>query len=228
MLVEYTCRRCGAAFSTKPRRPLPRYCSLQCYWANQVKSPEQRHWYTCQRCGVRFTAKVSDRSRYCSWRCYRAGPAKPVEERFWSKVDKTPECWIWTGATNSRGYGLTTNKPIPGVGCFAHRLSWFLAYGPIPDDLCVLHRCDNRECVRPDHLWLGTRADNLRDMVEKGRQSRGVSQPHAKLTVAKVVEIRRLAAQGASHTRLAGVFGVSRSSVDNVVNGTRWGWVPAQ
>ena len=92
-------------------------------------------------------------------------PRKSIEQRFWAGVQKTETCWIWTGDT-VKGYGrLRDNvKPI-----LTHRLSWEIAYGPIPNGLCVLHRCDNPPCARPDHLFLGTKLDNMQDSVNKGR-----------------------------------------------------------
>lgn len=88
-------------------------------------------------------------------------------KRFWDKVDKSGDCWEWAAACNSSGYG---HIKLDGAMILAHRLSWILANGPIPDNLCICHTCDNRTCVNPDHLWLGTRADNNSDMTKKGRR----------------------------------------------------------
>jgi hypothetical protein len=91
------------------------------------------------------------------------------EERFWSKVQKTETCWLWMGARHPHGgYGQFVGPPIKELR--AHRYSWVLAYGPIPDGLLVCHRCDNPPCVRPDHLFLGTHLDNALDMMAKGRK----------------------------------------------------------
>ena len=93
-----------------------------------------------------------------------------LEERFWAKVKKTDGCWVWTGSAQHNGYGYlhigdkTNRKPMR-----AHRVSWELHNGPIPTGLWVLHRCDNPPCVRPEHLWLGDRTDNMRDCAAKGR-----------------------------------------------------------
>jgi hypothetical protein len=117
------------------------------------------------------------------------GENKLEVERFWSKVKKTKNCWVWTDSIAARGYGrlIFDNKPFP-----AHRLSWELHYGKIPGRLCVLHKCDNRRCVRPDHLFLGTRADNVYDMVKKGRGKpcRGETNGRSKLTDNQIREIR--------------------------------------
>lgn len=102
-------------------------------------------------------------------------------QRFWSKIDTTGECWLWTHQTQHTrlGYGrISTTRGGPDF--LAHRVSWELAYGPIPDGLWVLHNCpggDNPSCVRPTHLYLGTPRDNSRDMVQKGRSLRGDKHP---------------------------------------------------
>jgi hypothetical protein len=104
--------------------------------------------------------------RYCSRQCWTDDwPA-----RFWEKVEKTGGCWRWTGGTNNKGYGIFCWK---GKGQNrmegAHRVSYFLAHGVWPGEKLVCHTCDNPSCVRPEHLFLGTNSENLRDMVSKGR-----------------------------------------------------------
>lgn len=106
--------------------------------------------------------------------------AKPIvtpEERFMSRVEPEPNtgCWLWTGPSNSKGYGKTTHGFMPsGAGriVLAHRMAWIIRFGSIPDGLCVLHRCDNPPCVNTDHLFLGTQGDNSTD---KARKCRGVT-----------------------------------------------------
>lgn len=91
---------------------------------------------------------------------------RAIAERFWAKVEKTDGCWEWTAFVHPKGYGMF------GVGREArraHRVSYEIANGPIPDGLCVCHSCDNRRCVRPDHLFLGTNQDNVDDKMRKGR-----------------------------------------------------------
>lgn len=106
----------------------------------------------------------------------RIYPVRPLEERFWSFVVKGDGCWEWSGA-RSMGYGRIREGRSGTRYLGAHRVSWEIANGPIPDGLNVCHHCDNRGCVRPDHLFLGTDADNMRDMVSKGRGRKRVLWP---------------------------------------------------
>ncbi|WP_412566328.1 HNH endonuclease signature motif containing protein [Streptomyces nojiriensis] len=98
-------------------------------------------------------------------------PQEPAEIRFWRKVQKTDECWIWTGGRGDHGYGGINGDD--GRSVSTHRFSYQLHYGPIPDGMYVCHKCDNPACVRPDHLFAGTAQDNNQDMIRKGRRVSG-------------------------------------------------------
>lgn len=140
---------------------------------------------------------------------------RPIEERFWEKVQKTDGCWLWTASTNSCGYGSLYR----GWGDFriaAHRLSYELHVGPVPDGLCVLHSCDVRRCVNPAHLSLGTPDDNMRDMRVRDRQR------YTKLTAGGVLEIRSRAANGETKAALAREFGVAPATIRKVVHRKKW------
>lgn len=148
------------------------------------------------------------------------------EVRFWRKVRKTARCWIWTAAANDMGYGkFSIGRKFQNL--YAHRVAWMLAFGQIPNGLCVLHRCDNTSCVRPDHLFLGTQLDNVRDMHAKGRARFGVTcgEDHkgSKLTTKQVQEIRaRFTGRLGEKVALAREFGVSAPMITNVVTFKNW------
>lgn len=139
------------------------------------------------------------------------GNHAPANERFLRFVRMGDGCWEWTGSLRSTGYGQFYSGTRP-IG--AHRYSWEMTHGPIPAGLCVLHSCDNRLCVRPDHLWLGTVAENNADAARKGRM-------HSKLSGDQVLEIRRRRLAGEDRRSLAAAFGVDVSMVDRIANGRR-------
>ncbi len=150
--------------------------------------------------------------------------------KFWSTVAIGDGCWEWTGGL-ADFEGLRYGRFCRDGGVFlAHREAWAQERGPIPAGMCVLHRCDNPKCVRPSHLFLGTRTDNSRDKVAKGRQARGErlsrslprgeKHPGARLTNAQVVEMRALYASGGhTHEALARRFGCSKGNVGWIVRG---------
>jgi hypothetical protein len=145
----------------------------------------------------------------------------PAADRFWPKVQKTEGCWLWTGGRNSNGYGTFGLNGTKSTA--AHRFSWELVNGSIPHGMWVLHRCDVRHCVRPSHLFLGTRQDNTDDMLGKGRQTRGVDKALAKLTDEIVRTVRsRHAAGGVTLTALAAEYGVSLQVMWMAVTRRTW------
>lgn len=155
----------------------------------------------------------------------------PAQERFWHHVSPgaPEECWLWRGATMRNGYGqMSVGAHTPG----AHRVSWEIHFGPIPDGMFVCHRCDTRNCVNPHHLFLGTHSDNMRDMAEKGRATqrpiplRGEDSPHAKFKNQDILLIREMAAQGIVQRVIAEQFGTSQQVIANIVNRRRWAHVP--
>lgn len=148
-----------------------------------------------------------------------------LQQRFWSKVDRGGDCWLWTAARSPLGYGkISVGRSGEGVE-LAHRVSWEIHFGPVPDGMCVLHRCDNPPCVRPDHLFLGDRADNAADSAAKGRTRSGESNHNAKLSSSSVALIRSRVAGGESNTSVARDFGITQSAVSMIVNRRRWGRV---
>ena len=133
-------------------------------------------------------------------------------------------CWEWTGFRNPNGYGVVRTGSGRGSLQLAHRAAWEEARGPIPADMCVCHRCDNRGCVRPEHLFLGTLLDNLRDMDAKGRRTvlRGQDHHAARLTDGNVRSIRSRWRDGTSPTSLAAEYGVTREAIYRITTGHGW------
>jgi hypothetical protein len=151
-------------------------------------------------------------------------PRTPIEQRFWPKVLRAgaDDCWIWTGhCDNKNGYGWIGAGGHYGKAVHVHRLAYELAFGAIPEGLCVLHHCDNPACVNPSHLFLGTQKDNIEDMIRKGRRFTG--NGNAKLTLDQVREIRRLYGTGQySQRQLGRQFGVTYPNIGSIVRGESW------
>lgn len=130
----------------------------------------------CETCDKSFMAPAYavrvGNGRFCSSGC-RRWTHRSIAERFWSKVKFTKCCWLWAGSTTSNGYGNLFWHWVSGTNIakpmHAHRVAWLLTRGEISNGLWVLHTCDVRLCVRPDHLFLGTRSDNMIDCADKGR-----------------------------------------------------------
>ncbi len=155
--------------------------------------------------------------------------------RFWAKVDKSQSCWEWLAAKNRQGYGLFR---LNGKAQLAHRVAWMLSVEAIPDGLCVCHHCDNPACVRPDHLFVGTHADNAHDRDRKGRygadiraavskypdrQVRGERQHSARLTEAQVLEIRcRFGSGGCTYAGLGREYGVGECCIRDIITRHTW------
>lgn len=204
---------------------------------------------SCRHCGSLFIAKSAELKRggakYCSPRCCYQDRTRSVAERLWEKVQKTDGCWLWTGALN-KAPGAKWSYGVIGIGGGAssrlvHRLSWELANGPIPVGMSVCHHCDVPNCVRPDHLFLGTAADNARDMIEKGRNASlrlprpsmrkprshrynlGEDNAAAKLTAAQVLELRDRHSRGdVTQRQLAKDYGVSPQLVWAILSRRVW------
>lgn len=146
---------------------------------------------------------------------------KPIEEGFWPLVSKQASgCWEWIGRLDQHGYGEFFHD---GRSWKAHRLAWVLRHGSIKKGMCACHKCDNRKCVNPDHIFIGTNVDNLKDMHRKGRGGWGERNGNAKFTAEEVrgmiLEHRE---KGTSCTELAERRGVDPSTVSLILLGKSW------
>lgn len=159
--------------------------------------------------------------------------------RFWRSIIISPEpdgCWLWALVPSKAGYGMFVCGRKWKM--LSHRAAWLLATGEDPGRSFVCHRCDNPRCVNPNHLFLGTHTDNMRDMIAKGRNRNDIRWawkkrrdpavfcgewiPTSKLTASDVVEIRRRWAAGETQTALGREFGVTQAQISNVVRANHW------
>lgn len=154
---------------------------------------------TCIWCGEKFGKDAERNSvKCCSFAC-----------RFWSKVQKTETCWWWRGAIASTGYGSMEREL--GIWITSHRAAWILSgHEPPPSGMYICHHCDNRACVNPDHLFLGSPADNSLDMAVKGRHGL------AKLNPDDVRLLRKMAQESVPLSQIAAHFGMSKASASKV------------
>lgn len=206
----------------------------------------------CVHCGAPFRVRAERAAthRYCSKPCHYADARLPLEVRFWRCVEKTDDCWLWTGPLQTSGYGRLTTDGNKREG--AHRLSWQFHYGPIPTGFQVQHICNNRPCVRPDHLTIGTPKENSEYMAACGRSAKGDrngSKRHpeavrsgddhfsrrrpelvlrgsrngaAKLTEEIVRTMRQQHTAGVSMYRLAKIYSVNHVTVLGIIRRERW------
>jgi hypothetical protein len=179
----------------------------------------------CENCGAQFVSKASA-AKYCQHSCYveksRQEAAESLVARFWAKVHKTETCWFWTGnRVGKMGHGQYA-QPRGADGkvrpVYAHRFAWTITHGDIPDNLCVLHKCDVPVCVRPDHLFLGTQPDNLADARAKGRLRDGAHR--IKVSDADMADICRRYVPRHNGKQLAAEYGITLVHLLRIINGT--------
>lgn len=186
----------------------------------------------CLSCTQQFAMPLflveAGRGFYCSRSCSLHRPRPPLAERFWNKVDQSrgPDaCWPWQGtrlALPDFDYGVLS---LHGKNVRAHRVSYMLAYGAIPDDIFVLHSCDVPHCVNPAHLFLGTPLDNMQDKVAKHRHTHGEHSHFAKLTESEVLTIIEQLQHDSSkgrHSRIAKQYGVRPRTISAIEHRRAW------
>jgi hypothetical protein len=173
--------------------------------------------YACHYCKASFQPKKKAR-KYCSTPCAQKARRRTWQnsftDNFWLP-EPNSGCWLWLGTVNRLGYGKT------GKGMNAHRAAYLMAYGQIPEGLDVLHHCDVRCCVNPSHLFAGTHADNMHDMIQKGRHRVLLGEKHwaAKVTADDVKAIRT---SSDPHKTLAARYGISIHTVHTIRDGRTW------
>ncbi|QHB41407.1 endonuclease [Mycobacterium phage Megiddo] len=196
---------------------------------------------TCAQCGVQLVRRpgeartVFSRRMFCSvvCRCRHSAakmrdhstPLEAVQRMGWTVT--ASDCWEWNGWRNDNGYGEygTRIGDVKTGEILAHRLAYIAWHGPIPEDQEVRHRCDNPPCVNPDHLEIGTHADNMNDAKIRGRTARGVTHGLAKLTDDDVRAIRAASAAGESYRSLAQRYGVNKFHIGRIVRREKWSHV---
>jgi hypothetical protein len=228
--IPRSCAHCGAVFLDKPSAR-DKFCSRTCSDQGKNRKPITYHDRICEHCGAAFERRSKGRKaaaiRFCSRRCFDQHKRVDPVAMYHRRVIKRDGCWGWRGKTDRRGYPFFELKRGGSIVMYrAHRLSYEIHTGPIPDGLNILHHCDNPPCTRPDHLFVGTHQDNTNDMLSKGRESRGENRPLAKLTTDQVANIlSRLAVQPRPRgvlTAIARAFNVSVSTICDIDQGVSW------
>lgn len=169
----------------------------------------------------------------CDWldAAEEATPPEVDAASFWRRATTGEGCWTWQEGVGGRGYGRVHGAAYGVPTTLAHRVAWVLAGNPDPGELCVLHHCDNPPCIRPDHLFLGTRGDNSADMMQKGRHrvsrnpehfTKGSRNGRAKLAEEQVVELRKRAIAGEHYSTLAAAYGITPSRANGIILGNGW------
>lgn len=242
---KFICDKCGKEFTRgKAYQGAAKYCSVECRRIEGCQGIKN-----CERCGKEFSWNRDIKRgepKFCSLICrghtgFRPGGEFRIneltEKEKLEKIKLSYEkhvirnengCWDWKGPKTPFGYGVMSCSKEYGIDR-AHRASWIIHHGPIPEGMHVCHSCDFPPCSRPDHLWLGTHKQNNDDKIAKGRQAynkppikKGSDNASAKLTEEQVREIKILIAKGHSCYGIAKDYGVSKQTILRIKNGVNW------
>ena len=211
-----TCKACDKNFSVYDSRPPAKYCSVVC------KIADYKKWHAVTLKTYIHPKKEKIIKKRFKWietdRTEQLDHLKKIFER---SVIKQDGCWDWNGGNHSQGYiPMKDGKKFT----WAHRISWIINFGEIKDGLWVLHKCDNKRCTNPEHLFLGTCQDNIDDMDNKGRRNtpKGINHINAKLTDEKVKKIKELLNLGVTVARICKDYNMSNGAIDAIKYGKTW------
>ncbi len=225
---EFLYRFCSAKLGG-----IGKFCSLKCKGKGLRSIPCIRN---CNLCKKEFIAPNTFKiKKYCSKECYTQTMIGSEKDSFWDTANEEEklerlkksfekyiirnesECWGWKGSLRKKYGSLQYGGKYKSIS--AHRASWIIHYGPIPDELFVCHKCDNPGCFRPDHLFLGTATDNVQDMIKKGRR---VINRNCKLTEIEVKEIKKLLNLNITMQEIANRFNISLPSISGIKHKKTW------
>lgn len=231
--MEKNCLKCGEIIFIKYLSNSDQiYCSRNCN-----NAAKENHQINQCLCGKTFKSYKSRPGKYCSLSCANGSIVitkknwqnathenriELIKQKFEEYVIKTDEgCWKWKGTTKGAGYG---KLHLSDSFISAHRASWLIHYGEIPNNLCVLHKCDNPECTNPSHLFIGTSKDNTQDMIKKGRKNPALGETRSiKLTNEKVLQIKNLLKKNElTQLEIGQLFNVDQSTISNIKRNKRW------
>lgn len=228
-MKEGICTICNKKFIKKFRS---KSCSKKCGYTLMTKHFEKK----CPTCGIIFKSRAIHCSNKCRGISIRNIPKYYIvklsqlsdeqhfdrlKESFENKVIKQDGCWGFKGKTRTDGYAGIEYK---GKNLLIHRASWLIHNGSLPQNLCVLHKCDNRICSNPNHLFLGTQEDNIRDMVLKKRNSAPIGEKVSisKLKSEQVMQIKKLLAQKMTIKKIAQLFNISFITISDIKRNKTW------
>jgi hypothetical protein len=215
--ISRMCQTCKNQFSAYPstvKVGKAKFCSTKC---RNISDRVEWIKKNCEHCGTEFSVLPSsnrkDAARFCSRKCFALDSQQDQAAKFWNKVLKTETCWLWQAVKTDNGYGIF--RLNTGQNMLAHRVSWEMHNSKIPEGLHVCHHCDVRNCVRPEHLFIGTRNANMFDCFQKGRFA-------SKLKADDVRDIRKKFSQGESVKELAKQYDVGSSNIHLIVKRKSW------